>query len=170
MPPRHNPGISNSHFRCINHRTSLLFQLIPPAIACKLVALNSTSNISHNSIIMGLFGSSAPSSIPAPKVSTDGTPIAPDRSARQKCWDARDTYFACLDKHGIVDSIRNKEEAEKACPREGDQLAGNCASSWVSLYSEILSLEEESRRLLKRWGGDATSRRRRRRAEMVARA
>lgn len=80
---------------------------------------------------MGLFGSSAPSTIPAPKTSSDGTPIAPDRSARQKCWDARDTYFACLDRHGIVDSIRNKEEAEKACPKEGEQLAGNCASSWV---------------------------------------
>ena len=81
---------------------------------------------------MGLFGSSSPSSIPAPKVSTDGTPIAPDRSARQKCWDARDKYFACLDNSGIVDSIRNKEEAEKACPREQKELEGNCASSWVS--------------------------------------
>lgn len=129
-PPRHNPRISNSHFH----------------FPCTIINSNSTTSVEHSPGIlnlnysgdlskkatMGLFGSTTPSTIPAPKTSSDGTPIAPDRSARQKCWDARDTYFACLDKHGIVDSIRNKEEAEKACPKEGETLAGNCASSWVS--------------------------------------
>ncbi len=54
------------------------------------------------------------------------------------CWEARDIYFKCLDKHSIVDSIRNKEEAEKACPQEQKELEGNCASSWVSTSHHAL--------------------------------
>jgi cytochrome c oxidase assembly factor 6 len=47
------------------------------------------------------------------------------------CWEARDQYFRCLDQNGIVDSIRNKDEAEKACSAEGKNFEKNCASSWV---------------------------------------
>jgi cytochrome c oxidase assembly factor 6 len=78
---------------------------------------------------MGLFSSSTPKE--APKISTDGTPIAPDRTQRAMCWEARDQYFRCLDQNGIVDSIRNKDEAEKACSAEGKNFEKNCASSWV---------------------------------------
>jgi cytochrome c oxidase assembly factor 6 len=80
---------------------------------------------------MGFFGSSTPS-LPTPKTSTDGAPIAPDRTQRAKCWEARDAYFSCLDKNGIIDSITEKGKAEKACGKEGKGFEGNCASSWVS--------------------------------------
>ncbi len=82
---------------------------------------------------MGFF-STSPASPPAPKISSDGAPIAPDRSERAKCWEARDAYFACLDKNNIVDSITEKDKAAKACGAEGRGFEGNCASSWVSLY------------------------------------
>lgn len=79
--------------------------------------------------MMGLFSSSpAP---PVQKISSDGTPIAPDRSERAKCWEARDAYFACLDKNSIVDSIIEKDKAGKACASEGRGFETNCASSWV---------------------------------------
>jgi cytochrome c oxidase assembly factor 6 len=79
---------------------------------------------------MGLF-SSSPASPPPPKISSDGAPIAPDRTQRAKCWEARDAYFGCLDRNNIVDSITEKDKAEKACSAEGRGFETNCASSWV---------------------------------------
>jgi cytochrome c oxidase assembly factor 6 len=76
-------------------------------------------------------GSSKEASLPPPKISSDGAPIAPDRSQRSHCWEARDLYFDCLEKNGIVDSIKEKDKAEKACSTEGRGFEANCASSWV---------------------------------------
>lgn len=82
---------------------------------------------------MGWFSSSdSSSSPPKPKISADGTPIAPGRSERAKCWEARDVYFQCLDKHDIVDSIKEGERAAKECSAEGKCFEANCATSWVS--------------------------------------
>ena len=68
-----------------------------------------------------------------PTRSSDGAYIAPDRSTREKCYEARDTFFACLEQHGIVDSLKRKDEAEKVCGEEDRALAKECAASWVSL-------------------------------------
>jgi len=57
---------------------------------------------------------------------------APDRVKRAKCWDSRDAYFQCLNKNNILDAIREKEAAEKACAKESASFEQNCASSWVS--------------------------------------
>ena len=80
---------------------------------------------------MGFFSSSSTDQLPAPKISSDGAPIAPDRTQRAKCWEGRDAYFKCLDNNGIIDSITEKDMAEKACSTEGRKFEGNCASSWV---------------------------------------
>ena len=78
---------------------------------------------------MGWFdGKTAP---PPPKASTDGGFIAPDRSARQQCWDGRDGFFACLERNGIVDSVKEDEKARKACAPELKEFERVCASSWV---------------------------------------
>jgi len=84
---------------------------------------------------MGLF--SSPSSQPShtnPTPSPDGAYIAPNRSARDQCWAARDAFFSCLDKNGIVDSVgkEGKAEAERLCGREESGLRRECAASWVS--------------------------------------
>ena len=83
---------------------------------------------------MGLFSSSpttTSTSSSAPSPSNDGAYIAPDRNQRQHCWDARDQFFACLDRNDIVDSIREKEKASKVCEKEERGLEGECARSWV---------------------------------------
>lgn len=81
---------------------------------------------------MGLFdGFGSRDKLPAPKISSDGAPIAPDRTQRAHCWEARDAYFRCLDKHEIVDSIKEKDKAAKACAAEAKGFEANCASSWV---------------------------------------
>lgn len=95
---------------------------------------------------MGLF-STAPSP-PAPKISSDGTPIAPNRTERSRCWEARDAYFQCLDKNGIVDSILEKDEAAKACATEGKGFEGNCASSWVTYFKKRRVMEDKKARTM----------------------
>lgn len=91
---------------------------------------------------MGLFTSSPPT-LPTPKTSTDGAPIAPDRTQRAKCWEGRDLYFQCLDRNGIVDSIGEKGKAEKMCGAEGKAFEGVCATSWVCILFPCLGGERE---------------------------
>lgn len=79
---------------------------------------------------MGWFSSEVPA---GPKPSVDGAFEAPDRTRRAHCWEARDSYFRCLDKAGILDGIQEADKAAKACGKESDGLETNCATSWVSL-------------------------------------
>lgn len=84
---------------------------------------------------MGLFTSSPsqqPPSHTTPTPSADGAFEAPDRSSRARCWRARDDFFACLERHGIVDGIKEAERAEAVCGREGQGFERGCAASWVS--------------------------------------
>lgn len=84
-------------------------------------------------LVMGLL-STSPASSPtptAPTPSTDGAYIAPDRIARAHCWTARDNFFLCLERNGIVDSIREKEKADSACGAEDKEFGKECAKSWV---------------------------------------
>ncbi|KAI9745883.1 MAG: hypothetical protein M1818_000564 [Claussenomyces sp. TS43310] len=100
---------------------------------------------------MGLFSSTSPSP-PAPKISSDGTPIAPDRSQRSKCWEARDAYFSCLDKHDIVDSLSsvNKSKANKECAQESKGFETNCATSWVQYFKKRRVMEYQRNKQLEK--------------------
>ncbi|RDW68123.1 hypothetical protein BP6252_09519 [Coleophoma cylindrospora] len=99
---------------------------------------------------MGFFSSSSSSTLPPPKIAKDGAPIAPDRSQRAKCWEARDQYFDCLNKESIVDSITEKDKAEKACKSEGRAFEGNCASSWVTYFKKRRVMEYQKEQTLAR--------------------
>jgi len=77
---------------------------------------------------MGLF-SSAPS--PA-STAADGTYKPMKREERRLCWEARDAYFACLDRSHILDSIKDAEGAARQCGGETAAFERDCASSWVS--------------------------------------
>ncbi|KFY74849.1 hypothetical protein V499_05147 [Pseudogymnoascus sp. VKM F-103] len=112
-------------------------------------ATPATSSSSPNTHTMGLFSSSA-DKLPAPKISTDGTPIAPDRTARAKCWEARDAYFQCLDKNTIIDSLTNKDAAEKACGAENKGFEKNCASSWVTYFKKRRVMEYQRDQQMKK--------------------
>lgn len=85
---------------------------------------------------MGWFGSSdstgsAQASPTAPEASKDGGYIAPDRSARAQCWEGRDLFFQCLERNGIIDSVKEDEKARQACAPELKEFETHCASSWV---------------------------------------
>jgi cytochrome c oxidase assembly factor 6 len=58
--------------------------------------------------------------------------VAPTRSERQRCWEARDNYFACLDANNIVDALKDSKQAAKACGKQSAQFEKDCATQWVS--------------------------------------
>lgn len=58
--------------------------------------------------------------------------VTPSRNERQRCWEARDTYFACLDRSNILDAVKDAEAAHKACPAEEAAFERDCAKAWVS--------------------------------------
>lgn len=80
-----------------------------------------------------LGGSSAPSqpTSAAPKTQ-DGGFVAPDRNRRELCYESRDIFFECLDKHDILDANKEDEKSRKVCPTEVADYERDCARSWVS--------------------------------------
>lgn len=76
--------------------------------------------------VMGGFWSSS-----QPNISTTQ---APDRSQRQVCWDARDAYFACLDRTNV---LTPGQEQDGACTNEKKTYHGSFAQSWVRHCVEI---------------------------------
>ncbi|KAL2014082.1 hypothetical protein VTN00DRAFT_1607 [Thermoascus crustaceus] len=88
---------------------------------------------------MGWFpwSSSGPT---APKAS-DGGRIAPDRSSRQQCYDARDLFFSCLDRHDILDAIKHDKEARRSCGREIAEFESFCSRTWVKYFKEKRVME-----------------------------
>ncbi|KAG9247485.1 cytochrome oxidase c subunit VIb-domain-containing protein [Calycina marina] len=98
---------------------------------------------------MGWFGSSQ-ETLPTPKISADGAPIAPDRSQRARCWEHRDAYFSCLERNDIIDSIKERDKAAKECSAEGKGFEANCASSWVEYFKKRRVVEYKRDETLKR--------------------
>lgn len=76
--------------------------------------------------------SSTPAQTKSPPRSNDGGYIAPDRNKREECYESRDIFFKCLDKHDILDANKEDEKSRKACPEEVTAYERDCARSWVS--------------------------------------
>lgn len=99
---------------------------------------NPTSKHPSNQSTMGWFSSSPSQPTPPPPApSQDGGFIAPDRSARAQCWDGRDNFFKCLDRHNIIDSVREDEKARNTCAPELREFESACASSWVRTIRDV---------------------------------
>lgn len=58
--------------------------------------------------------------------------VAPSRTERKRCWESRDGYFACLDRHGILDAVKDDRAAARSCGGEGAAFERDCATEWVS--------------------------------------
>ncbi|KAG7090633.1 hypothetical protein E1B28_009735 [Marasmius oreades] len=61
-------------------------------------------------------------------------PKAPSRDDRQKCWEARDAYFSCLDTVGVVKA--GEERSKGACTSENETYQKNCAQSWIEYFNQ----------------------------------
>lgn len=76
------------------------------------------------------FGSSSSTDKRAEEVRSGAR--APDRTERRRCWEARDAYFACLDRNSILDALKDEKATAKACGSESVGFENNCAREWVS--------------------------------------
>lgn len=63
----------------------------------------------------------------------ESKPDMHEKSSRQVCWDSRDKFFACLDRHGIEDAIKDGKSASAKCNNEELEFEQNCIKSWVSV-------------------------------------
>lgn len=64
--------------------------------------------------------------------SLGGTYTPMKRAERQKCWEARDGYFGCLDRNNILDAVKDADAAASKCAPENKVYEQDCATSWVS--------------------------------------
>ncbi|KAF8476827.1 cytochrome oxidase c subunit VIb-domain-containing protein [Kalaharituber pfeilii] len=87
--------------------------------------------------------SSSPSPPPTPE------PVAPNRSQRTRCWAARDAFFACLDAHGIIDSLKGHEVATAHCGKQDIAFKNECAGSWVEYFKKRRVMEHKKDELMK---------------------
>ncbi|KAJ7146774.1 cytochrome oxidase c subunit VIb-domain-containing protein [Mycena epipterygia] len=76
--------------------------------------------------------------------STQEDPTPPTRQERQKCWESRDAYFACLDGVGV---IRAGTEG-KACSAENRAYQKTCAQSWITYFNERRKLAFDQKDML----------------------
>ncbi|GAB1317501.1 Cytochrome c oxidase, subunit VIb [Madurella fahalii] len=84
---------------------------------------------------MGLFSIfSSPSDKRADEIRTGA--VAPSRAERQRCWAARDAYFACLDANNIIDALKDDKKAIRACGAESSQFDRDCATQWVTYFKK----------------------------------
>lgn len=76
--------------------------------------------------------------------------IAPDRSERKRCWDARDEFYACLDKHNVIDALSDegKKIVDKECVPEHKKFEQNCASTWVTYFKRYRVAEHKKKMTL----------------------
>ncbi|KAI1122347.1 oxidoreductase-like protein [Nemania abortiva] len=77
---------------------------------------------------------------------------APDRSERRQCWDARDSFYKCLDKHEVIDSLtgEGKKTADKHCVQEDKAFQDNCATAWVTYFKKYRVAEYQKKKTLER--------------------
>ncbi|CAI6338847.1 unnamed protein product [Periconia digitata] len=86
---------------------------------------------------MGWFSSD--DSTTGVKKTSGGAFENPSRTNRAKCYEARDAFFECLDRHSILDSINSKagrEATAKACGDTDKVFEKNCAHSWVEYFKK----------------------------------
>lgn len=129
----------NSHLTASSSRTTTTTNIARP------LPSPATDRLSHT---MGFFTSSP--SPTTPEKSTDGGFIAPDRSARDKCWSGRDAFFKCLDENDIIDSVKEDEKARKLCAPELKAFEAACADSWVTYFKKRKVFEHQKALTLKR--------------------
>jgi Cytochrome oxidase c subunit VIb len=66
--------------------------------------------------------------------------VAPDRRARDRCYDSRDRLFDCLDRHDILDAVAEDEKSRRLCRTENEGYERNCARAWVSVPYLLICL------------------------------
>ncbi|KAI0353673.1 hypothetical protein OH77DRAFT_1426909 [Trametes cingulata] len=75
---------------------------------------------------------------------TSETPDPTSRKDRQRCWDSRDAYFACLDAANVV----KPGDEGAACAETKKTYEANCAKSWIDYFNKRRVLAEQQQGVL----------------------
>ncbi|KTW27768.1 hypothetical protein T552_02208 [Pneumocystis carinii B80] len=71
--------------------------------------------------------------------------IPPTKSQRERCWQARDIFFQCLDKHSIINPITQIEKINSFCSLEEESFRNNCAKSWIDYFKKKRLIDFQNR-------------------------
>ncbi|BFZ56464.1 hypothetical protein PYCC9005_003510 [Savitreella phatthalungensis] len=72
-----------------------------------------------------------------------------DRASRERCWQGRDKFFACLDKHGILDPLnKQKDAADASCALEKRQFEDGCVATWVDYFCKKRLMEMQREKMI----------------------
>lgn len=66
----------------------------------------------------------------------------PDKSKRQKCWDARDEYWKCLDKNSPDYSATSGQEGPSECLKLRKLFETGCPAQWVKHFDRKRTYEQ----------------------------
>ncbi|KIY44021.1 hypothetical protein FISHEDRAFT_52312 [Fistulina hepatica ATCC 64428] len=80
----------------------------------------------------------------------------PSREGRQKCWEARDAYFACLDNLHVLKA----GDEGKACATQNAGYHKSCAKSWIEYFNQRRIIAEQQKDRLVQAQNQARSARR----------
>ncbi|RPB25810.1 hypothetical protein L211DRAFT_835866 [Terfezia boudieri ATCC MYA-4762] len=80
---------------------------------------------------------------------TSADSIAPNRSQRVRCWEARDALFKCLDANSIIDSMKDKDLVTEKCGKEDVEFRKKCVASWVDYFKKRRVMEYKKEQMLK---------------------
>lgn len=64
--------------------------------------------------------------------------VAPVKTERQRCYDARDAFYACLDANGILDAEKDATLVQKTCRDVHTRFQQDCPAVWVSFLFVLL--------------------------------
>ncbi|XP_055387976.1 cytochrome c oxidase assembly factor 6 homolog [Condylostylus longicornis] len=65
----------------------------------------------------------------------------PGKEERQKCWDNRDAYWACLDKNAPDHSSTSGEKIPDACAKLRKLFENSCPKQWVKHFDRKRNYE-----------------------------
>lgn len=65
----------------------------------------------------------------------------PNKEQRRKCWDARDTYWKCLDEKAPDFSTTSGQEEPTACAKLRKLFESNCPGKWVQHFDRKRTYE-----------------------------
>lgn len=112
-----------------DHRTLSLQTAIDQVTDIFLNFIRSGLSQAEPSTCMSWFSGSKDA---AASIAKEANYQPPKREERKHCWEARDNYNACLDRHEIVDPVIYAAVASAKCGRESEAFEKDCASSWVA--------------------------------------
>uniref|UniRef100_A0A0K8TPN8 Putative cytochrome c oxidase assembly factor 6 n=1 Tax=Tabanus bromius TaxID=304241 RepID=A0A0K8TPN8_TABBR len=73
----------------------------------------------------------------------------PTKEERTKCWDARDQYWACLEKNDPTHSSTSGEDVPAACVKLRKLFTASCPAQWVKHFDRKRTYDQFKQRMQK---------------------